>query len=69
MRYETVAFNAVALAALAVSARWNWWRLPQRGIPILMYHKVGLPPAGSRFVVFHPGHTPKSGGLRLGSVI
>ena len=37
-----------ALAALGVSARWNWWRWPAGGLPILMYHKVGVPPAGSR---------------------
>jgi peptidoglycan/xylan/chitin deacetylase (PgdA/CDA1 family) len=36
------------LAALGVSARWNWWRFPTTGLPILMYHKVGTPPTGSR---------------------
>lgn len=36
------------MAALGVSARWNWWRLPASGVPILMYHKVGTPPEGSR---------------------
>lgn len=37
-----------AALAGALSARWNWWRLPVDGLPILMYHKVGDPPAGSR---------------------
>ncbi len=37
------------LAALAgLSARWNWWRLKRAGIPILMYHKIGDPPADSK---------------------
>jgi peptidoglycan/xylan/chitin deacetylase (PgdA/CDA1 family) len=36
------------LTALGISARWNWWRLPVAGLPILMYHKVGDPPPGSR---------------------
>lgn len=31
-----------------LSARWNWWRLPKAGIPILMYHKIGDAPAGSK---------------------
>jgi peptidoglycan/xylan/chitin deacetylase (PgdA/CDA1 family) len=26
--------------------RWNWWRLPARGVPILMYHCIGDPPKG-----------------------
>lgn len=38
-----------AAAALAVSARWNWWRPRARGgIPALMYHKVGDAPRGSK---------------------
>lgn len=37
-----------ALAGAALSARWNWWRPTARGVPILMYHKVGDPPPGSR---------------------
>ncbi|MGQ0644617.1 MAG: polysaccharide deacetylase family protein [Elusimicrobiota bacterium] len=36
------------LAALGFSARWNWWRPRAEGLPILMYHKVGTPPAGSK---------------------
>ena len=35
------------LAAAGLSARWNWWRRPGAGIPVLMYHKVGDPPPGS----------------------
>ncbi len=38
----------VAMVALALSARWNWWRPAKPGIPVLMYHKVGVPPAGSK---------------------
>jgi len=45
-----VEMGAVAggLAALGLSARWNWWRWPKQGLPVLMYHKVGVPPEGSR---------------------
>ena len=36
-------------AALAASARWNWWRpIVSDGLPVLAYHKVGDPPAGSK---------------------
>lgn len=38
----------VVLAALAASARWAWWRSPQPGLSVLCYHKVGIPPAGSK---------------------
>jgi peptidoglycan/xylan/chitin deacetylase (PgdA/CDA1 family) len=40
--------GAAALAAMGASTRWNWWRRPQKGLPILMYHKIGIPPAGSK---------------------
>jgi peptidoglycan/xylan/chitin deacetylase (PgdA/CDA1 family) len=36
------------LAALGASARWNWWRSRAEGLPVLMYHKVGVPPRGSK---------------------
>jgi len=39
---------ATALVFLGVSARWTWWRRSTPGLPILMYHKVGTPPVGSR---------------------
>jgi peptidoglycan/xylan/chitin deacetylase (PgdA/CDA1 family) len=37
-----------AAAALGASARWNWWRPWAPGLPVLMYHKVGVPPPGSK---------------------
>lgn len=40
--------TVATVAAGAASARWNWWRRPVAGIPILMYHKVGNPPEGSK---------------------
>lgn len=30
--------------ALAISARWNWWRPKQKGIAVLMYHNIGKVP-------------------------
>jgi hypothetical protein len=43
-----LALAMVALAVLGLSARWNWWRSSAGGIPVLMYHKIGDPPAGSK---------------------
>ncbi|MDD4004473.1 MAG: polysaccharide deacetylase family protein [Elusimicrobiaceae bacterium] len=37
-----------ALAAAGFSARWNWWRKKLDGIPVLMYHKIGIAPANSQ---------------------
>ena len=38
----------VGAAAVGASARWNWWRpVVSGGLPTLMYHKIGDPPAGS----------------------
>ncbi|MBI4395760.1 MAG: polysaccharide deacetylase family protein, partial [Elusimicrobia bacterium] len=44
----TVVLSLGGLAALGISARWNWWRPEKGGLPILMYHKIGDPPAGSK---------------------
>lgn len=38
----------LAAAGAAASARWTWWRRSVEGLSILMYHKVGTPPPGSR---------------------
>ena len=42
------ALGVLGLVGLGFSIRWNWWRPLAKGLPILMYHKIGLPPAGSR---------------------
>jgi len=43
------ALGAGAAAGLGASARWNWWRPKiKKGIPTLMYHKVGDYPKGSQ---------------------
>jgi peptidoglycan/xylan/chitin deacetylase (PgdA/CDA1 family) len=42
------ALTGLALAAAGASARWNWWRPRAAGLPVLMYHKVGDPPRGSK---------------------
>ncbi len=47
MLIETLA-GAGALGVLGLSARWNWWRPAAAGLPVLMYHKAGVPPAGSK---------------------
>lgn len=44
----TAAIAAAALLALAMSARWTWWRLKAPGMKVLCYHKVGVPPEGSK---------------------
>jgi peptidoglycan/xylan/chitin deacetylase (PgdA/CDA1 family) len=38
----------LVLTALALSARWAWWRGVKPGLRVLCYHKIGAPPAGSR---------------------
>ncbi|MEK7857894.1 MAG: polysaccharide deacetylase family protein [Elusimicrobiota bacterium] len=40
--------SVLAAAALGASARWNWWRPKIKGIPSLMYHKIGDFPPGSQ---------------------
>lgn len=40
--------TVAGLAAAGFSARWNWWRPRAPGLPVLMYHKVGFPPPGSK---------------------
>jgi peptidoglycan/xylan/chitin deacetylase (PgdA/CDA1 family) len=42
--------GVLVVAFLALSARWNWWRPCRHGIPILMYHKVGDAPPGSKML-------------------
>ncbi|MBI5211707.1 MAG: polysaccharide deacetylase family protein [Elusimicrobia bacterium] len=44
----TATVITAALAATAASARWNWWRPRVRGLPVLMYHKIGDYPPGSK---------------------
>jgi len=39
---------AVFFAAAAASARWTWWCRAVGGLPVLVYHKIGAPPAGSQ---------------------
>lgn len=39
--------SLLVTTAVGVSARWNWWRSSTRGLPILMYHKIGTPPKKS----------------------
>jgi hypothetical protein len=48
MSFEWIIGVVAVLAVLGLSARWNWWRPCKRGIPILMYHKIGDPPEGSK---------------------
>jgi peptidoglycan/xylan/chitin deacetylase (PgdA/CDA1 family) len=40
--------SVLVLAALALSARWAWWRTRKPGLRVLCYHKIGTPPAGSK---------------------
>ena len=44
----TSLYSLAALTAAAASARWNWWRPLARGLPVLMYHKIGDPPPSSK---------------------
>lgn len=44
----TIFLGAAFFAALAVSARWTWWRPSIPGLEVLCYHKIGTPPPGSQ---------------------
>ncbi len=46
--FSPLLYGIGLVGALGISARWNWWRKSKQGIPILMYHKVGDPPSGSK---------------------
>ncbi|MBI2069222.1 MAG: polysaccharide deacetylase family protein [Elusimicrobia bacterium] len=48
MELVTLGAAAAGLGAIGASLRWNWWRLPKKGIPVLMYHRMGEPPPESR---------------------
>jgi peptidoglycan/xylan/chitin deacetylase (PgdA/CDA1 family) len=48
MTLAGIAVAAAAAGALGFSARWNWWRPAAKGMPVLMYHKIGDCPPGSR---------------------
>ncbi|MBA3065242.1 polysaccharide deacetylase family protein [bacterium] len=41
-------YIVVAVILIGLSIRWNWWMLNVKGISILMYHKIGVPPADSK---------------------
>ncbi|MBI4061799.1 MAG: polysaccharide deacetylase family protein [Elusimicrobia bacterium] len=43
------ALAILGAAAAGASARWNWWRpAVSGGLPVLMYHKIGDYPPGSK---------------------
>lgn len=44
----SIIVTIIVIAVIAFSLRWNWWRLPKKGIVVLMYHKVGYPPENSQ---------------------
>ncbi len=48
MPYLLPATIVAGVSALALSARWAWWRPRRPGLMALCYHKIGVPPAGSR---------------------
>ncbi|MFH1238840.1 MAG: polysaccharide deacetylase family protein [bacterium] len=45
---DNLTLGLIILLVIIVSCRWNWWRLNQKGVAILMYHKIGIPPKSSR---------------------
>ncbi|MBI3291372.1 MAG: hypothetical protein HYZ73_00965 [Elusimicrobia bacterium] len=47
MLVETLPWVVGGGLAVGASLRWNWWRWPQPGIPVLMYHHLGACPLGS----------------------
>jgi peptidoglycan/xylan/chitin deacetylase (PgdA/CDA1 family) len=43
-----VSILILILAAVVLSVRWAWWRGARPGLRVLCYHKIGVPPAGSK---------------------
>lgn len=37
---DIVSGAVAGAAAVGLSLRYNWWRLPRRGVPLLMYHHI-----------------------------
>lgn len=44
-----VSILAGILIAAVFSVRFNWWRSGAKGLPVLMYHKIGRAPASSKY--------------------
>ncbi|MBI5744285.1 MAG: polysaccharide deacetylase family protein [Elusimicrobia bacterium] len=44
----SILIAAIAFILLGASARWAWWRARVPGLKVLCYHKIGVPPPGSR---------------------
>jgi len=45
---ELIIAAVAALIVVAASVRWHWWRLRTKGMPVLMYHKIGVPQKDSK---------------------
>lgn len=45
---NSVPVIAAFICASALSARWTWWRKSAPGLPVLVYHKIGRVPPGSK---------------------
>ncbi len=43
-----IIFISLLLVTGILSARWNWFRKSCEGLPVLMYHKIGIPPGNSK---------------------
>ncbi len=44
----TMTAAVLMLLGFAASARWTWWRASVPGLKVLCYHKIGVPPRGSK---------------------
>ncbi|MCG2725845.1 MAG: polysaccharide deacetylase family protein [Elusimicrobia bacterium] len=43
-------FLALIILAFIIllNLRWTWWRFSKKGLPVLIYHKIGYPPKNSK---------------------
>ena len=48
MTLTIAAVLVLTLSLFGASARWTWWRPAKPGLKALCYHKVGVPPRGSK---------------------
>lgn len=44
---EVFAPGIILIFIVLLSLRWTWWRFPKKGLPVLVYHKIGYSPKNS----------------------
>lgn len=45
---EVFVIGIILIVIVLLSLRWTWWRFPKKGLPVLVYHKIGYCPKNSQ---------------------